>query len=83
MLQFIPNALWAMRDAHSRMIHYFESVQFKGLIKPVGKPVNLFVNQLMVRSVPSFMHGVSEAVLTQSCNKVQEHQERCSRRNAI
>ncbi len=35
MLQFIPNApstfLWAMNDAHSRMIHYFESILFKAL----------------------------------------------------
>ncbi len=30
--------LWAMSDAHLRMIHYFESILFKGLIKPVGKP---------------------------------------------
>ncbi len=39
MLQFIPNApstfLWAMNDAHSRMIHSFESILFKGFIKPV------------------------------------------------
>ncbi len=37
MLQFIPNApstfLWVMNDAHSRMIHSFESILFKGLIK--------------------------------------------------
>ncbi len=49
MLQFIPNApstfLWAMNDAHSRMIHSFESILFKGFIKPVGKPVNRFANQ--------------------------------------
>ncbi len=49
MLQFILNALstflWAMNDAHSRMIHSFESILFKGFIKPVGKPVNRFVNQ--------------------------------------
>ncbi len=42
MLQFILNALstflWAMNDAHSRMIHSFESILFKGFIKPVGKP---------------------------------------------
>ncbi len=48
MLQFIPNApstfLWAMSDAHSQMIHSFESILFKGLIKP-GKPVNRFANQ--------------------------------------
>ncbi len=46
MLQFIPNApstfLWAMSDAHSRMIHYFESILFKGLIKPVNRFVNQF-----------------------------------------
>ncbi len=34
-----------MNDAHSRMINYFESILFKGFIKPVGKPVNRFVNQ--------------------------------------
>ncbi len=34
-----------MSDAHSRMIHYFESILFKGLIKPVDKPVNQFANQ--------------------------------------
>ncbi len=49
MLQFIPNApstfLWAMSDAHSRMIHSFESILFKGFIKSVGKPVNRFTNQ--------------------------------------
>ncbi len=49
MLQFIPNApstfLWAMNDTHSRIIHSFESILFKGLIKPVGKPVNRFANQ--------------------------------------
>ncbi len=35
MLQFIPNALstflWAMNDAHSRMIHSFESILLKAL----------------------------------------------------
>ncbi len=49
LLQFIPNApstfLWAMNDAHSPMIHSFESILFKGFIKPVGRPVNWFVNQ--------------------------------------
>ncbi len=49
MLQFIPNApstcLWAMNDAHSQMIHSYESILFKGFIKPVGKPVNRFANQ--------------------------------------
>ncbi len=49
MLQFIPNApstfLWAMNDAHSRMIHSFEVILFKGFIKPIGKPVNRFANQ--------------------------------------
>ncbi len=34
-----------MSDAHLRMIHSFESILFKGLIKPVGRPVNRFVNQ--------------------------------------
>ncbi len=49
MLQFIPNApstlLWSMSDAHSQMIHSFESILFKGLIKPVDRPVNRFTNQ--------------------------------------
>ncbi len=49
MLPFIPHVpstfLWAMSDVHSRMIHSFESILFKGLIKPVGKPVNRFANQ--------------------------------------
>ncbi len=46
MLQFIPSTtstvLWAVSDAHSRMIHSFESILFKGLIKAVGKPVSRF-----------------------------------------
>ncbi len=49
MLQFIPNVpstfLWAMNAAHSRMIHSFESILFKGFIKSVGKLVNRFANQ--------------------------------------
>ncbi len=48
LLQFISNApstfLCSMSDAHSQMIHSFESILFKGLIKPVGKPVNRFAN---------------------------------------
>ncbi len=48
MLQFIPNAqstfLWAKNDAHSRMIHSFESILFKGFIKPIGKSVNRVAN---------------------------------------
>ncbi len=36
---------WAMSDARSRIINSFESFLFKGLIKPVGKPVNWFANQ--------------------------------------
>ncbi len=75
MLQFIPNApstfLWAMSDAHSRMIHYFESILFKGLIKPVGKPVNRFANKFeWFVQFPAARAELSEAVLTQSCNKV-------------
>ncbi len=39
-----PNApstfLWAMSDAHSWMIHYFESILF-GLIKPVNRLVTI------------------------------------------
>ncbi len=31
-----------MSDAHSQMIHSFESILFKGSIKAVGKPVNRF-----------------------------------------
>ncbi len=34
-----------MNDGHSRMIYSFESILFKGFIKPVGKPVNRFANQ--------------------------------------
>ncbi len=95
MLQFIPNApstfLWAMSDAHSQMFHSFESILFKGLIKPVGKPVNRFANQFeWFVQFPAARAESSEAVLTQSCNKVYEHQERwaqrratCSRRNAF
>ncbi len=67
-----------MSDAHLRMIHYFESILFKGLIKPVGKPVNRFVNQTSESFVNQFEWFVqfpaaraesSEAVLTQSCNR--------------
>ncbi len=40
MLKFIPNVqstfLWTMSEAHSRMIHSFEAIMFKGLIKPVN-----------------------------------------------
>ncbi len=46
MLQFIPNApstfLWAMNDAHLRMIHSLESILFKGFIKPVNRFANQF-----------------------------------------
>ncbi len=74
MLQFIPNAastfLWAMSDAHSRMINSFESILFKGLIKPVGKPVNRFANQFeWFVQFPAARAESSEAVLTQSCNR--------------
>ncbi len=55
MLQFIPNApstfLWAMNDAHSRMIHSFESNLFNGFIKPVNRFVNQF--EWFVRSESS------------------------------
>ncbi len=73
MLQFIPNApstfIWAMSDAHSRMIHSFESILFKGLIKP-GKPVNRFANHFeWFAQFPAARAKSSEAVLTQSCNK--------------
>ncbi len=37
--------LWEMSNAYSQIINYFESILFKGLIKPVGKPVNRFANQ--------------------------------------
>ncbi len=47
LLQFIPNApstfLWSMSDAHSQMIHSFQSILFKGLIKPVNWFTNQFV----------------------------------------
>ncbi len=74
MLQFIPNVpstfLWAMSDAHPRMIHSFESILFKGLIKPVGKPVNWFTNQFeWFVQFPAARAESSEAVLTQSCYK--------------
>ncbi len=46
MLQFIQNApstfLWAMNDAHSWMINSFESILFKGFIKPVNRFANQF-----------------------------------------
>ncbi len=46
LLQFIPNAsskfLWSINDAHSQMINYFESILFKGLIKPVTRFANQF-----------------------------------------
>ncbi len=63
-VQFIPNApstfLWAMSDAHSRMIHSFESILFKGLSKPVNWPTSeLFVQ------FPAARAELSEAVLTQ------------------
>ncbi len=67
MLQFIPNApstfLWAMNDAHSQMIHSFESILFKGLIKPFGKPVNRFANQYeLFVQFPAARAESSEAV---------------------
>ncbi len=70
MLQIIPNApstfLWAMSDARSRMIHYFESILFEGLIKPIGKPVNRFTNQFKrFVQFPAARAESSEAVLTQ------------------
>ncbi len=74
MLQFIPNApstfLWAMSDAHLRMIHYFESIVFKGFIKPVDKPVNWFANQFeCFVQFPAALTESSEVVLTQSSNR--------------
>ncbi len=61
-----------MSDAHSRMIHYFESILFKGLIKPVGKPVNRFANQfeLFVEFLAALTRRVvwsGSQLLTQSC----------------
>ncbi len=42
---------------------------FKGLIKPVGKPVNYFANQFeCFVQFPAAYSESSEAVLTQSCN---------------
>ncbi len=59
-----------MSDARSRMIHSFESILFKGLIKPVGKPVNWFMNQFeSFVQFPAARAESSEAVLTQSCNR--------------
>ncbi len=74
MLQFIQNApstfLWAMSDAHSRMIHSFESILFKGLIKSVGKPVNRFTNQFeWLVQFPAARAESSEAVLTQRTSR--------------
>ncbi len=74
MLKFIPNApstfLWAMSDAHLRTINYFESILFKGLIKPVGKQVNRFVNHFeWFVQFPAARAESSEAVLTQSCDR--------------
>ncbi len=46
LLQFIPNAsskfLWSINDAHSQMINSFESILFKGLMKPVNRFANQF-----------------------------------------
>ncbi len=54
MLQFIPNApstfLWAMNDAHSRMIHSFESILFKGFIKPVSNQSSEVVHSDNIKS---------------------------------
>ncbi len=48
------------------MIHSFESILFKGLIKPVGKPVNRFVNQFeWFIQFPAARADSFEAVLTQ------------------
>ncbi len=59
-----------MSDAHLRMIHAFESILFKSLIKPVGKPVNWFANQFeWFVQFPAVRAESSEAVLTQSCNR--------------
>ncbi len=74
MLQFIPNApstfIWAMSEAHLWMIHSFESILFKGLIKPVGEPVNWFANQFeWFFQIPAARAESFEAVLTQSCNR--------------
>ncbi len=55
--------LFQMRDAHSRMIHYFESILFNGLIKPFGKPVNRFANQFeWFVQFPAARAELSEAV---------------------
>ncbi len=85
-LQFIPNApsnfLWEMSDARSRMIHSFESILFKGLIKPVGKPVNRFS---LNDSFSSLQHALSRLkrfslrVVTKSKNT----KNAVSRRNAF
>ncbi len=55
-----------MSDAHSRMIQSFESILFKGLIKPV----NWFVIQFeLFVQFPAARTESSEAVLTQGCNR--------------
>ncbi len=52
-----------MNDAHSRMIHSFESILFKGFIKPVDKPVNRFANQFeWFVQIPAARAESSEAV---------------------
>ncbi len=55
-----------LSDSHSLIIHSFESILFKGLIKPVGKPVNQF--EWFVQ-FPAACRESSEVVLAQSCNR--------------
>ncbi len=67
MLKFIPNTpstfLWATSDAHSWIIHSFESILFKGLIKPAANQFEWLVQ------FPAARAESSEAVLTQRCNR--------------
>ncbi len=51
-----------LSDSHSLIIHSFESILFKGLIKPVGKPVNQF--EWFVQ-----FPAACRECLTQSCNR--------------
>ncbi len=59
---------WAMSDVHSWMIHSFELILFKSLIKAVSKPVNRFANQFewFVQFLAARAES-SEADLNQCC----------------
>ncbi len=79
MLTFIPNALstflWAMSDAHSRMIHSFESILFKCLIKPAGESVRDSVREISLNdSFSSLSHTLNR--LKRFSLRVVQHEER-------